>query len=566
MDTRLKQFFPFLGWRSWYKASDFSKDLNAGIVVTVMIIPQAMAVALIAGLPPIMGLYASVVPLFLYALFGTSRQLSVSPVALLSLLVASGVGQLAEPGGNDYILLAMVLAGMVGAIQLLMGFARLGFLVNFLSHPVISGFTSAAAIIIGASQLKNILGVDIPSTSYVHEVLWHVAQNVNIINLPTVAIGAAAILFLLIMKRNWPKLPAALVVVLIGTWLVWQFNLAEVGVRIVGKVPDGLPMPSLPEFKPDTLLELLPIALTIAFVGFMESIAIARSFAFKYRYDVDANQELIALGLANLSAFLFKGFPVAGSFSRSAVNATAGARSGISSILTAILISIVLLFLTPLFYYLPKAVLAAIIMVAITGLFEFRELRFLWRIKRSDFLVWIVAFSGTLALGIQNGILVSVVVSLIIVVRRTTHPHTAVLGRVPGTNIFRNMSRISDAEEIAGLLICRFDAPLYFANISYLKSWLEEAIKGREDTIKAVVFDGSTITNIDSSAISGLLEIHADLLSIGIELYFANLHGPVRDVLKRAGFKKRIGKDHFFHSKRAAVAYFEEVGKFKSIK
>lgn len=550
----MKKFFPALAWLLRYDKNNWKGDLAAGLTVAVMLIPQGMAYALLAGLPPIVGLYASVVPLLVYALFGTSRQLAVGPVAMVSLLVASGVSHLAEPGSSHYLLLAALLAAMVGVIQLGMGLSRLGFLVNFLSHPVISGFTSAAALIIGFSQLKHLLGVSLANSHHIHSIIWEALQKIGEINPATLLIGLGSIAVLLAIKRRRPAFPGALVVVVISTLLAWGLALNAAGVRIVGEVPGGLPLPALPALEWDALVALLPIAVTISLVGFMESIAVAKSFANKHRYEVDANQELIGLGLANIAAGAFSGYPVTGGFSRTAVNDQAGARSGMASIITALMIAVTLMFLTDLFYFLPTAVLGAIIMVAVFGLIDYREMRHLYHVKRSDFYLLMLAFFATLTLGIENGILLSVVASLVIVIKRTTHPHTALLGQIPGTEIYRNIERYPEAQTFPGLVIFRMDAPLYFANTAFLKDHLLTIEKNHP--VQAIIFDASSVNDIDATADAAFQEIVKALRGRGIELYFSNLKGPVRDVMQRSGFYDLLGTDHFFFSNHDAVAHF----------
>jgi len=560
----VEKFFPAVGWLPNYRREDLQGDVSAGLTVAVMLIPQGMAYALLAGLPPIVGLYASVVPLLVYALLGTSRQLAVGPVAMVSLLVASGISGFANPGSAEYVALAVVLAGLVGLIQFLMGVFRLGFLVNFLSHPVISGFTSAAALIIGFSQLKNLLGVNIPRSHHIHTIIWNALQQIADINLATMLIGVGSIIVLLLLKRWKPVFPGALLVVALSTLTVWALRLDAHGVKIVGEVPQGLPMPSLPNFDLGAVAGLIPIAVTISLVGFMESIAVAKNFAAKNRYEVDANQELIGLGMANVAAGFFSGYPVTGGFSRTAVNAQAGARTGLASIITAAAIGLTLLFLTPLFHFLPTAVLAAIIMVAVFGLIDIKEAKHLYKVKRSDLALLILAFFATLLLGIEEGILISIAASLILMIRRSTRPHTAILGHLPGTDIYRNVNRYPEAATYEGMLIFRFDAALYFANVSYLKDRLSEIERNSATPIKVIVFNAGSVTDVDSSAVSALQDITQDYQSRGITLYFTSLRGPVRDVLKRSGFYEILGADHFFYNTHDAVMHY--LGKESEIK
>ncbi len=548
----LTRFFPPLQWLPHYRREDLSGDLSAGLTVGVMLIPQGMAYALIAGLPPIYGLYASLVPLVVYALFGTSRQLAVGPVAMVSLLVATGVAPLAGDDVALYVTLALTLSLMVGALQFSLGAARFGFLTNFLSHPVLSGFTSAAALIIGLNQLKHLLGLNIARSHYIHEILWSALTQIGATHLPTLALGLGSIVLLVGLKRWKKTFPGALVVVVLTTLTVWLLRLDLHGVKIVGEVPSGLPGFMLPNVGMAEIEALLPTALAIGLVGFMESIAVAKAFASKHRYEVDANQELIGLGLANLFGGLFQAYPTTGGFSRTAVNDQAGARTPLASILSAGVIALTLLFLTPLFFFMPKAVLAAIVMVAVVGLIDLKEARFLWHVKRQDFYLLVLTFLATLSLGIEQGILVGVAASLVLVIQQSSRPHMAVMGRLPGTKTYRNIERNPEAVTRSDIIVLRIDAALYFANVSYFKDKLRE-IEEKAPALRALVIDAYPMNRIDSSAAHALLEIIEDAQRRGIRFYFAGVKGPVMDVLERAGIVDRIGRDHFFLEVHDAV-------------
>jgi SulP family sulfate permease len=517
-----------------------------------MLIPQGMAYAMIAGLPPIYGLYAALVPLLVYAAFGTSRQLAVGPVAMVSLLVATGVGAVAGADGALYISLAVVLALLVGALQLVLGLARFGFLVNFLSHPVLTGFTSAAALIIGLSQLKHLLGVEIGRTHLVHEIILEAAAQASALHVPTVLLGLAAIVLLIALKRWKKTFPGALAAVAATTVVVWVMNLEVAGVRIVGTVPGGLPSLSLPSVSLVQVGALMPSALAIALVGFMESIAIAKSLAARHRYEVDANQELVGLGLANLVGGLFQSYAVTGGFSRTAVNDQAGARTPMAAVISAAIIALTLLFLTPLFYYMPNAVLAAIVMVAVAGLIDLREIRFLWRVKRPDFAMMAVTFLATLALGIEEGIVVGVVVSLILVVHQSSRPHVARLGRLPGTTTYRNLDRNPEAQAPPGVSILRVDASLYFANSAFFKD-LVLSTEREADGVQALVLDLYPVNRIDATALHTLKQLVEHSAERNVKLLVAGTKGPVMDVLHRAGIVELVGPENFFHETHEAV-------------
>ena len=552
----LPSWLPFLSWTKNYDRSWLKGDLSAGLTVGIMLIPQGMAYALLAGLPPIYGLYAATVPLLVYALLGTSRQLAVGPVAMDSLLAATAVGALATTGTDDYLQLAILLALMVGVIQLAAGIARLGFLVDLLSRPIISGFTSAAALIIGLSQLQHLFGVDLGRSSYVHEILLAAGSKVAEINLPTLALGLSGIAVMLLIKRTKTAIPGPLVVVILGVLAVWLGGLADAGVKIVADIPAGLPSFGLPELTQIDFQALLPSALTIALVGFMEGISVAKAVNAGHKeYSVVPNQELIAVGAANIGSSLVQGFPVAGGFSRTAVNDQTGAKTGLASIISAALIVVTLLFLTPLFFYLPKAVLASIIMVAVFKLIDWREARRLWHFDRSDFWMLTVTFLATLGLGIQLGIAAGVVLSIAVHVYRSMRPHLAVLGRIEGTDSFRNLDRFPEAQAPAGVLIVRFDGPLYFANITYFQTRIDRLIADRKEEVHTIVINAEGIARLDSSAAYGLEQFIRTQQGRGLTVRFAGLIGPARDTFRKAGLFELVGADNFFLDVPKAVAY-----------
>ncbi|MEM9822577.1 MAG: solute carrier family 26 protein, partial [Bacteroidota bacterium] len=520
----MRQYFPILDWAKNYKKAYLNGDLSAGLTVGVMLVPQGMAYAMLAGLPPIYGLYASTIPLFVYAVFGTSRQLAVGAVAMVALLISSGVGALAELGSEEFIRLAILLALMVGVIQFLMGVFRLGFIVNFLSHPVIAGFTSAAAIIIGFSQLKHLLGIHIPRGK-VHEIIFNVAQNLNQINWPTLALGGSAIFILLAIKRMKKRVPAPLIVVVLGILAVDVFNLTTMGVKIVGDVPSGFPSFSWPSIDLHALTILLPTALTISFVSFMESIAVAKAIQKRHKdYEIDNNQELIGLGLANIVGSFFKSFPVTGGFSRTAVNDQAGARSGLATIISAILVTLTLLFLTDYFYHLPAAILSAIIMVAVFGLIDIKEAKHLWKTDKRDFSLLMITAIGTLLLGIEEGILLGAILSLLVVIYTISYPHIAVLGRSPDKSIYRNVERFDDVQAIPQTLIVRLDARLYFANINYFKDFVWKEL-GRYPDTKNFILDAKAINGLDSSGVHFLMDFIEELRERRITFFIVDVKG-----------------------------------------
>lgn len=551
---RVARWIPAVDWIRNYQRADLRGDLIAGITVTMMLIPQAMSYAMLAGLPAYIGLYASVMPLAVYALFGTSRELAVGPVAMVALLVSSGVGALAPSGSDEYIALAIMLAMMAGVIQFLMGAFRLGFVTNFMSHPVISGFTSAAALIIGFSQLKHIVGLPLPRTENIAETLWLTVTQANAVEPVAMLIGISGIVLLLGLKRISSLLPGPMIAVVIATLVVWGFKLDEsAGVSIVGKVPAGFPEFSVPALNWNTMVSLLPIALTVSVVGFMESIAVAKKIASEKRYEIDANKELVGLGLANIVGSFFKAMPVAGGFSRTAVNKNAGANTGLASIITAVLIGITLVFLTPLFYYIPTAILASVIIVAVYGLIDVHEVKHLWKVKRDDLALLVFTFVATLVLGVKYGIFLSVGLSMVWFVIKTTLPHYAVLGKVPGTDQYRNVKRHKQAETTPNVLVLRFDAQFYYGNVSFLKDTVKREEARMDSPLKVLVLDASAVNQLDSSADTALHELLRDYRLRNVDLFFAHVKGPVMDVMKRSGFAQTVGEDHFFLTTDQAV-------------
>lgn len=553
--TLLKRWIPILSWLPAYKSSFLKGDLSAGITVAVMLIPQGMAYAVLAGLPPVYGLYASTIPLILYSIFGTSRELAVGPVAMVSLIVFAGIGAIAQPGSDRFIQLALLATFGVGIVQLLMGVFRMGFLVNFLSHPVLSGFTSAAAVIIGASQIKSLIGLDMPGSMPVIETLYTVVLQLGTINIPTALIGVGSIVTIIAL-RSWKKaFPSALVVVITGTTVVSILGLETAGVAIVGTVPVGFPSLTTLAFSMEDLTQIFPVILVISLVGYMESIAIAKAIANKKQYKVDSNQELIGLGAANIGGAFFQSFPVTGGLSRTAVNDQAGAETPLAAIISAILVAITVAFLTPLFYFLPKSVLAAIILVAVSTLFDVKAIKHLWHTDRRDLALLLITFAATLFLGIEDGIALGVIMSLVIVIYNTTKPHTAELGRLGDSDNFRNIARYQAAKTDPELVIFRFDSPLYFASSNAFLDQSTNLIKFRDPKPSCFILDASSINFLDSTGIHALEELIKHLHSQDINLAVAGAIGPVRDMLKQSGVMDLIGSEKFFFDVAEAVAH-----------
>ena len=557
----LSRYFPILDWGLHYRREYLTGDFTAGIIVASLLIPQGMAYALLAGLPPQVGLYASILPPIMYAFLGTSRLISVAPVAVDSLMVAAAVGTIASENTPKYWGFAVLLALMVGFVEILMGILRLGFLVNFLSQAVISGFISAAAILIGFSQIKHLLGLKIPQTESFIRLLLYLAQEMRAANGITLLLGIVGILMLVyfnqglgkhLQQRGLPEhtlIPltksAPLLLVIASSLLVWLLRLDQIaGVKVVGAIPQGLPALMIPPLDVNAMQTLLPAALAISFVGFMEAFAVGKFLASKRRQKIEANQELIALGAANVGAALTGGYPVTGGLSRSVVNFSANANTALASIITALVIALTVMFLTPLFYFLPQTILAAIILVAVANLLDFATLKRLWVYNRADAIVWLTSFMAVLITRVEQGILIGVAVSVLLHLWRTSRPHIAIVGRVGNTEHFRNVLRHT-VTTCPQVLTVRIDESLYFVNTKYLEDYLLKAITDRPE-VKHLVLMCSAVNSIDGSALETLRNLIVDLHARGIEFYLSEVKGPVMDQLQTIGFINELGNDHIF--------------------
>ena len=553
--SRLRSFLPIMEWLPGYTRQDFSSDTLAGLIVAIMLVPQGMAYALLAGLPPEVGLYASIVPLFLYGMLGSSRVLAVGPVAIVSLMVASTLGAIAESGTADYITGALTLAFLSGALLLAMGFARLGFLVNFLSHPVISGFTSAAALVIGFSQLKHFLGIDIPRSHLITETIAYAIEHIAGLNWGPLLLGLGALLLMLGWRGPLAvvfedtRLPnvltdtiskaGPLIAVAITTAVVWMAGLDQsAGVKVVASIPAGLPPLTTPSFDLQLVRELLPAAMLISIVGFLESVSVAKSLASKRRQKINANLELIGFGAANIGASLTGGYPVTGGFSRSLVNFTAGAVTPLASIITAVLVAIAVLLFTPLLYYLPKATLAAIIVVAVASLIDWKTFRHAWIYNKADAASLLATFFAVLTIGVELGIVVGIALSIVLYLWRTSKPHMAVVGRVGKTEHFRNILR-HEVETQEHILAVRVDESLYFANAAYLEDTLLADVADHPK-VKHLVLIMSAVNFIDASALETIETLMERLRDSGVTLHLAEIKGPVMDRLERVQFVEKM--------------------------
>ncbi len=551
----MNKFFPILDWLPNYKTSFLRGDIFAGLTIGIILIPQGIAYSIIAGLPPIYGLYTALIPQLIYTIFGTSKQLSTGPTALDSLIIASGVSTLAIVGTDNYITTVLLLTIMVGVLQFLVGIFRLGFIVNFLSRPVLTGFVSAAAIIIAFSQLKDLLGLDVARSNQIHTIIVNLFEKITEINLNTILIGLGSILIIYGLKKIHKKLPGQLLVVIIGILVMKWFGNYLSDVEIVKDIPKGLPPFLMHRFDVSLMQKLLPIALTLAFTGFLQGISIAKTLDEDViDSSLKPNKELIALGLGNMVGSFFGAYTFTGSFSRSAINKEAGANTAMSNVVAALFILITILFLTPVFYYLPKTVLAAIIITAILGMIKVKDMRFLWKTDKKDFIMMLVTLIITLTVGIKEGIMVGVMVSIFAVIFETSRPHMAVLGKVPNTaHFYRNKGRFNDVEIDKEFLIVRFDSQLYFANTNYFKEKLDELVYEKGEDLRLIIIDAEVISNIDSSGVFALNELLKKYNSRGIKIYFTNIKGPLRDAFAKSGLIKQIGVENCFMSIQEAV-------------
>lgn len=543
--NRLERIIPAITWLKEYNRHDMQTDMMASIIVTIMLIPQSLAYAMLAGLPPAVGLYASILPLIAYALFGSSRTLAVGPVAVVSMMTGTAALQFAAPGTPEYLTVTIMLAAISGIFLVLMGLLKLGFLASLLSHPVISGFISASAILIALGQMKHILGVSASGHNLIEmgETLLHNLENTN---LATLVLGITAMVALVVLRKhlaNWliklgltkPQAKLAskagpVMVVVVSTLSVALFGLDSIGVKVVGAVPGGFPPLALPTMDFELATSLLPAAVLISIVGFVESVSVAQSFAAKRRQKIDPNQELVGLGAANLSSAFSGGFPVTGGFSRSVVSFDAGAKTPMTGVFTAVLILLTLSFLTGAFYFLPKAVLAATIIVAVVQLIDFKTIVHTWHYSKQDSAALLATLVTVLFVGVEAGIITGVSLSLVLFLWHTSRPHIAVVGRVPGTEHFRNVERF-EVETQPNILTVRIDESLYFVNARVLEDRINSLVAERKE-ITDVILMCTAVNMIDASALESLETIADRLHSVGIKLHLSEVKGPVMDKLK----------------------------------
>lgn len=574
----VKRYLPVLDWGRSYGRAALTDDLVAAVVVTIMLIPQSLAYALLAGLPPEVGLYASMVPLLAYAVFGTSRALAVGPVAVVSLMTAAAVGRIAEQGTPEYLAAALMLAVLSGLFLVLLGLLRVGFLANFLSHPVISGFISAAGVIIAASQLKHILGVPAEGHTLL-ELVVSLASHAHEANGATLIIGIGSLGFLFWVRSGLKTvltrlgLPARVadltakagpIGAVIVTILAAAFlGLTEAGVAVVGDIPQGLPPLTLPPIDPALAWSLAGPAALIGIIGFVESVSVAQKLAAKRRQRIDPDQELIGLGTANVAAGLTGGYPVTGGFARSVVNFDAGARTPAAGAFTAVGIGLAALFFTPLLYHLPKATLAATIIVAVLSLVDLGAVARTWRYSKSDFSAMAATILGTLALGVEVGVVVGVVLSILLLLYRMSRPHCAVVGQVPGTEHFRNVKR-HEVVTSPSVVTLRIDESLYFANARFLEDQIYALIAERPE-VRHVVLMCSAVNAIDASALESLEAINHRLKDAGVLFHLSEVKGPVMDRLERASFLDEL-TGQVFLSQFTAMAALDAAAAAKALR
>lgn len=545
----LSRYFPILEWGRSYNKSVLSADLMAAVIVTIMLIPQSLAYALLAGLPPVVGLYASIMPLVLYAIFGTSRTLAVGPVAVVSLMTASAAGAVAAQGTEQYLEAAITLAMLSGVMLAILGILRAGFLANLLSHPVISGFITASGLLIATSQLKHVLGVSAGGDNW-PEMLGSLASSIGDTNLWTLAIGIPVTLFLfwvrkgakpLLQKLGMPPKAADMtakagpvVAVVLTIILVLALDLQSEGVKLVGAVPQGLPPFAMPSTDISLIQQLWVPALLISIIGFVESVSVAQTLAAKRRQRIAPDQELIGLGASNIASAFSGGYPVTGGFARSVVNFDAGAETPAAGAFTAVGIALASLFLTPLLFNLPIATLAATIIVAVLSLVDLKTPGQLWRYSKADFAAHVATIGITLLAGVELGVIAGVGVGLLLYLWRASRPHAAIVGRVPGTEHFRNVDR-HKVLTVPHLLSIRIDESLTYLNARWLEEYVLERVAERPE-LRNVILMFSAVNEVDASGLESLEAINHRLGDGGIGLHLSEVKGPVMDRLKRTHF------------------------------
>jgi SulP family sulfate permease len=541
----VKRFIPGIALITDYEASWWRPDIIAAMSLWAVLVPQAMAYAQLAGVPAVYGLYTAFAAMIGYAIFGTSKYLNQGPESAVAIVAASTLLPLAGGDGERYILLGSMLAILVGIWAIFGGLAKLGFITRYISRPILTGYIVGSAWIILISQLPALLGFSVDEEGY-YSAIGSIVRNLEMTNLWTLGLGLALIAVIYAMKRFTPKLPAYLVAAIVGTVLVALFHLDDFGISLIGTIQSGVPLPKIPFVDLPDVMDLIFPAAGIALLAYADSVVTAESLARPAGHKVDADQEFFGLGAASIASGFFQGFPVNGSQTRSVVLADSGAKSQMSGIISSILVVITLVLLTPLFELLPNVALAAIVIVAGIGLFDLPEIRRLWRIQRADFVLMIITALAVIVIGMLPGILIAVVLSLLDVARRSSSPHTATLVQVPGTDTYRDVDHVKNGEPIPGLLLYRFDAPLFFANVSVMADELSRLVDEADPPYRWVLIDAESIHDIDTTAAQGLEELIEDLRADGLKVVFARLRNAVRTIMDAAGLIDLIGEDNIY--------------------
>ncbi len=552
---KIRQLFSITQWITSYGKEQVRGDIAAGISTGLMFIPQAMAYAVIAGLPPIYGLYAGVIPLILFPLFSSSVHLSLGPVAIDMLIISSGLAILAVPESSEYIGLVLVLTFMTGVFQLIMGSLNLGSILNFFSRPIIAGFTLAAPIIIASSQLSNLFGIELSRSQDILVIFGELIENIGDTHYPTLIWGLIAILILFLLKKAFKAFPAGAVILFGSIIVAYFYQAGQKGIEIVGDIPGGLPAFSIPELSFQNIEEVLPTAIILTLIEFMTVASLGRTFARRNNYIFNTNKELTALGVANFIGSFFQAIPVSGSFSRTAIAEQADGKTPLVNFYTAIIVVATLIFLTPIFYYMPMPALAAIIIVSVLNLINIREFIALFKIQSYEGYIAVLTALCTLIIGIQEGILTGVLASLLYTLYTYTRPHVAELGLIPGTRLFQDIKRNDHALRIKKVLIIRIDASFSYMNADYFRDIILEKSKNRERETKYVILDGSTINRLDTTAIEQMEIMIETLRNWGMDLYIVGLRGHIRDIVVSSGLIVKLGPNHLFREPHEAVQF-----------
>ncbi len=554
----MERFFPFLRWLKGYDRKTFTSDFIAGLTVAVVLVPQSMAYALIAGLPPVYGLYAASIPVIVAALFGSSAQLATGPVAIVAFLTFVSLTSYAKPGEEKFIELAILMAFLVGIIQLTIGLFRLGFLVNFVSHSVIIGFTNAAAIIIISTQIPAILGVKVEQKELIFQNIYEIAKAIPQTNPYTLMVGLVSIALIVGLRKINKNFPSALLTVVLFTTLSYLLAFESYGIKVVGDIPQGLPLPSLPSIDLDLLDRILGKAFIIALVGFMEAYAIAKFIASQTKQKIDVNQELVGQGLANLVGSFFKSFPVSGSFSRSAVNFQAGAKTGMANIISASFVIATIFLVAPILYYLPRAVLSAVVITAVVGLVKPHYFTHLWKTNRYDGISAITTFSLSFIMKPDYAIFIGMFLSLSLFLWRSLYPRIVRMSRDPVSKTFVN-AETNSLPTCPQIEMVRPEASFYYANTENILEELREIVS-QKPALKHLVIDCESVNYMDGTALDALSDFLEDMKKKGVNLVLVNAKAPVEEVMRRSGFLEKLGKKNLMPSKGYAVGEL-----FKSI-